>query len=79
MTHDKILKKLCIKYKKEIRVIDSITKSPFKFTHDVMSSKSDNRGVRLAYLGVFTQKSTNNKTLKYGIPIYRTLFDPTML
>jgi KaiC/GvpD/RAD55 family RecA-like ATPase len=70
MTHDKILKILCAKYKKEIRVIDSITKSPFKFTHDVMANEFDNRSVRLAYLGVFTQKRTNNKTLKYGIPEY---------
>lgn len=67
MKQKKIKKKLAKKYDKDVRVINEITRHPFKFLYDVIESKYDNTPVRIMYLGAFTQKKTKNKNKYYSI------------
>ena len=61
MYNKKILTTLSKKYDKDIRVIDAITRSSFRFLYDVTTNPIDFRPVRYMYLGVFSQKKSNNK------------------
>ena len=63
MSNTEMLKKLAKKYNKDIRVINVITRHPFKFLYDTISNPLDDRAVRMMYLGVFAQKLTRNKLI----------------
>lgn len=65
MNNNKILKELAKKYNKDVRVINTVTRHPFKFLYDVMEDPYDNTPVRIMYLGVFTQKMIKNKINVY--------------
>ena len=60
MTNKQILKQLSIKYKKDVRVIDTITRHPFKYLYELMQSQ-DERAFRIKYFGVFAMKKTKLK------------------
>lgn len=60
MNHNKIIKELSIKYNKDVRVIDTITRHPFKFLYNLMQS-DDERSFRIKYFGIFTMKKTKLK------------------
>jgi len=66
MKQKKIRKQLAKKYNRDVRVIEAITKHPFKFLSDVMEDKSDDNPVRVMYLGVFSQKIKMNKRRYYS-------------
>lgn len=66
MKQKKIRKQLAKKYGRDVRVIEEITKHPFKFLHGVMESPTDNRPFRLMYLGAFMQKNRSNKKKYYS-------------
>lgn len=55
MNNKKIIKELSIKYGKDVRVIDIITRHPFKFLYELMQSESE-KAFRIKYLGVFAMK-----------------------
>ncbi len=57
MNNKKIIKELSIKYGKDVRVIDTITRHPFKFLYELMQSESQ-KAFRIKYLGVFAMKQT---------------------
>ncbi len=65
MNNNKILKELAKKYNKDVRVINTVTRHPFKFLYDVMEDPYNNTPVRIIYLGVFTQKYSKNKINVY--------------
>lgn len=77
MNNKQIIKHLAEKHKRDARVIDLVTRHPFRFTRDVMSDPEDYRPVRLMYFGVFLQKNTNNKKNYYG-KIHRTYIELLM-
>jgi hypothetical protein len=60
VNNKQIVKKLSIKYGKDVRVIDTITRHPFKFLYYLMQS-DDERAFRLKYFGVFVMKKTKLK------------------
>ena len=66
MKQKKIRKQLAKKYGRDVRVIEEITKHPFKFLHDVIESPTDNRPMRIMYLGAFMQKNRSNKNIYYS-------------
>lgn len=57
MNSKKIIKELSIKYDKDVRVIDVITRHPFKFLYELMQSESE-KAFRIKYFGVFAVKKT---------------------
>lgn len=57
MSNKKIVKELSVKYDKDVRVIDTITRHPFKFLYELMQSSSE-RPFRIKYLGVFAVKNS---------------------
>jgi hypothetical protein len=57
MNNKKILKELSIKYGKDVRVIDTITRHPFKFLYELMQSNSE-KPFRIKYFGVFAVKNS---------------------
>lgn len=66
MNNRKIIKILSDKYDKDTRVVELITRHPFRFIRDVISDPIDDRPIRLMYFGVFTQKNTKNKRRYYN-------------
>lgn len=64
-----VQRELAKKYKKDTRVIKTITEYPFKFAKERMSDPSDDRPIRIRYFGVFTQRKLKNKDV---IMKYRT-------
>ena len=66
MKQKKIRKQLAKKYNRDVRVIEAITKHPFKFLTDIMEDKDDMNPVRVMYLGVFAQKNRMNKRRYYS-------------
>ena len=56
MNNKKIIKELSIKYGKDVRVIDTITRHPFKFLYELMQSDSE-KSFRIKYFGIFAMKS----------------------
>jgi hypothetical protein len=58
---DVLIRDLAAKYKKDPRIIESIIYSPLKFAKKVINDDTDNRPIRIRYLGVFTQKHIKNK------------------
>lgn len=77
MNNKKILKILTEKYNKDVRVIDLITRHPFRFIRDVISDPEDDRPIRLMYFGAFLQKNSRNKRIYYG-KLHRTYIDLLM-
>lgn len=63
---DIVNRDLASKYKKDKRVIEQITRSPFKFVNRVIRDPKDDRAVRIKYFGVFVQKDNSNKSYKYN-------------
>ena len=61
MDNKKIIKDLAFRYGRDERVIEVVTRHPFKYLHQLMQS-DDERPFRIKYLGVFTMK--NNKRNK---------------
>ena len=66
MKQKKIRKQLAKKYNRDVRVIEAVTKHPFKFLRDVMEHQTDNYPVRITYLGAFIQKEKMNKNKYYS-------------
>lgn len=77
MNNKLIIKTLANKHKKDARVIDLITRHPFRFIRDVMSDPMDDRPVRLMYFGAFLQKTSRNKRVYYG-KIHKTYIETLM-
>lgn len=61
MNNKKIIKELAFKYGRDERVIEVVTRHPFKYLHQLIQS-DDERPFRIKYLGIFTMK--NNKRTK---------------
>jgi len=57
MNNKKIVKELAFKYNRDVRVVDTITRHPFKYLYELMQS-DDERPFRLKYFGVFAMKNT---------------------
>lgn len=57
MNSKRIIKELSIKYDKDVRVIDVITRHPFKFLYELMQSEFE-KAFRIKYFGVFAVKKT---------------------
>ena len=57
MNNKQIIKELSIKYGKDVRVINTITRHPFKFLYELMQSESE-KAFRIKYFGVFAVKKT---------------------
>jgi len=57
MNNKKIVKDLAFKYNRDMRVINTITRHPFKYLYELMQS-SDERPFRIKYLGIFAVKNT---------------------
>lgn len=66
MKEKKVRKELAKKYNRDVRVIEAITKHPFKFLKEVMEHPTDDYPVRISYLGAFTQKTRMNKAKYYS-------------
>ncbi len=77
MNNKKITKILAEKHNRDVRVIDLITRDPFRFIRDVISDPEDYRPVRLMYFGTFLQKNSRNKRIYYR-KIHRTYIDLLM-
>ena len=60
MNNKKIIKELSQEFERDVRVIDTITRHPFKFLYDLMQSDNE-RPFRIKYFGVFTIKNTKLK------------------
>ena len=60
MNTKKILKELSIKYNKDVRVIDHITRHPFKFLYDLIQSDNE-KPFRIKYFGLFVMKTNKLK------------------
>lgn len=56
MNNKKIVKELAFKYNRDVRVIDTVTRHPFKYLYELMQS-DDERPFRIKYLGVFAMKN----------------------
>ena len=59
-----IIRELAKKYNKDVRVIQQMVESPFKFTNRVIQDPYDKRPVRLRYFAVFMQKESYNKEMR---------------
>ena len=59
--NDKIIRELAKKYNKDVRIIEQIVRSPFKFTNRIIQDPYDKRPIRLRYFAVFVQKESYNK------------------
>ena len=57
MNNKKIVKDLAFKYNRDSRVIDTITRHPFKYLYELMQSE-DERPYRIKYLGIFAMKNS---------------------
>lgn len=66
MKEKRVRKELAKKYNRDVKVIEAVTKHPFKFLQEVMEHKTDNRPVRISYLGAFDQKTRMNKDKYYS-------------
>jgi hypothetical protein len=60
VNNKRIIKELAIKYGKDVRVINTITRHPFKFLYELMQSQ-DERAFRIKYFGIFAMKKTKLK------------------
>ncbi len=77
MNNKRIIKYLAEKYDKDARVIDLITRHPFRFIRDVISNPEDDRPVRLMYFGTFLQKKSRNKRIYYA-KLHKTYIETLM-
>jgi len=66
MKQKKIGKQLAKKYGRDVRVIEQITKHPFKFLYELMKDPNEYRPFRIPYFGVFVQKDRSNKKKYYS-------------
>ena len=69
-----IIRELAEKYNKDVRVIQHLVDSPFKFTSRIIQDPYDDRPIRLRYFAVFVQKESYNKEKKLKDMI-KTLLD----
>ncbi len=73
MKEKKVRKELAKKYNRDVRVIEAVTKHPFKFLKDVIEDKHDPYPVRIQYLGAFVQKTKMNKAKYYSNTVARKI------
>ena len=59
-----IIRDLAKKYNKDVRVIQQLVDSPFKFTSRIIQDPYDKRPIRLRYFAVFVQKKVYDKESK---------------
>lgn len=63
--YDKLIKELAFKYKIDVRVCKEITNAPFTYLKHLVTSAAIEDGMRLPYVGVFTQKGNyKNKNMR---------------
>ena len=60
-----LIRDLAAQYKKDPRIIESIVYSPLKFTKKVINDPTEERPVRIRYLGAFVQKATRSKDTRF--------------
>lgn len=66
---NKLIKDLAKKYNLDKRVIHNIVYYPIRFAKTKMEDPCNNRGIRIRYFGLFTQKHIVNKDYLYNLRV----------
>lgn len=72
MNNKRIIKELSIEFEKDVRVIDAITRHPFKYLYDLMQSDNE-RPFRIKYFGVFAVKNSKLRKSKIILDLYKCM------
>ena len=64
---NKLIRDLAKEFKLDKRIVNNIVYYPLKFAKEKMERPTNNRGIRIRYFGLFTQKHIINKDYLYTL------------